>query len=577
MLDPSTMLRARAAVAAAVVGALLLGGCARCGGAQGDGPERYLPADAPVTVVVPRLRALQEGLAALLRAVGEVPAAAGAGEAVTAASAQLGFDPLDPAATAGAGLDPERGAGAALWPGRPPLLVLPVGDAGKLEALVARLARDRLGATRRAEARGAAGRTVTFAREGAPTGEAPALALLFTGRHALLGAGEPARLAAAAALAPGARVADSPAHAALRALAGEGQHLLVHVPAGSPALDRFPVARDGAVATLSSAAGRLVLRAGVLLPPARRQVWEPILAEAPGAPARFPADAFLVGRMGGDAAALARRLLDAAAGAGAGAGSPLAPLLEAGLDPRPELLPLLAPGASFSLALAPTFTVSALRSPGSVEADPFRLALLSVELRVKDPAAAAAALDRLAARHPAGAARSTGAADAAGPTGSTAMVGGGAGGGLGGERVAGSAFPTWRFAAGAGALHAVLDGPRLVLSGGGGPERAAALAGGAGPAYAAPTEDGRAALAPGGAGAVLDVESLVRSFRALPASAYGSGPDAFVMRALAERVVEPAARARALSLRVALAPGGARADLALELAYAPRPAEGGAP
>jgi hypothetical protein len=56
----------------------------------------------------------------------------------------------------------------------------------------------------------------------------------------------------------------------------------------------------------------------------------------------------------------------------------------------------------------------------------------------------------------------------------------------------------------------------------------------------------------------------VASFRALPPAAYGTGPDAFVMRSLAERVVEPASRLVAASLRVSLAEGAARLDLTVD-------------
>ena len=85
-----------------------------------------------------------------------------AGPARGALTAQLGFDPLDPSALEGAGIEPWGGVAIAAYafPGRPgsapaTLLVLPVRDAAKLDELFARVARDRLGAAARRPRRAA--------------------------------------------------------------------------------------------------------------------------------------------------------------------------------------------------------------------------------------------------------------------------------------------------------------------------------------------------------------------------------------------------------------------------------------
>jgi hypothetical protein len=245
----------------------------------------------------------------------------------------------------------------------------------------------------------------------------------------------------------------------------------------------------------------------------------------------MPSDAFAVGRLAGDPAPLLRRALAAAP-------SMQGALTRAGLDAERDLLAWLAPGAVAALALAPSFDVAAVSrsARGVVSSDPFRLVLLTAALAVADEAQARAALERLARAAPAL--------------------------GLVATPRAGASRPGWRFARGALAIDVAIDGRRLLLAGGPG-RLEAALAGGAG-RYAAPTADARAALAGGATGLVIDLGQLVAAFRALPPTAYGSGPDAFVMRSLAERVIDPAARLVAASARASMTPEGARLDLVVE-------------
>lgn len=525
-------------VAAALLAAA--GGCARCGGPREPPPERWLPGDASLAVLIPRLRLAQEQAAPLLRTVLSFPAAADQGERVAAVRGQLGLDPLDPGALVEAGLDPERGAGLAHAPGQPPLLVLPVRDPGRLEAAVARLARDRLGAARRGTAQAGGAAVITFAAgEGAP----PALALHAVGGAAFLaaGAGGPACVAAAAARPEASALAASPAYGAARSLLGPEQAVVAFAPAGSPALPPGALWRDGAALGAAASGSHLALRAGLLLAPARRAYWQEVLgasaAAGAEAAARLPPAAFLAGRLGGDVGRLAGRLLPLLPPAAASA------LAGAGVDPRADLLDELAPGAAAAIALAPTFDVgTASRGPADLAgSDVFRLVHLAALLEVRDPARAAAALEKLARAAP--------------RLGLTAAPRPGPGG-----------LPGWRVGFGASALDLALDGRRLAIAGGAG-QLEALLGGGA--RYRGPTEAARAALARGGGGLVLDLGQLVKSFRALPASAYGTGPDAFVMRSLAERLVDPASRLAAVSARLELAEGGARVDLVVEA----RPAE----
>ncbi|HQR30090.1 MAG TPA: hypothetical protein PLL32_06745, partial [Anaeromyxobacteraceae bacterium] len=84
---------------------------------------------------------------------------------------------------------------------------------------------------------------------------------------------------------------------------------------------------------------------------------------------------------------------------------------------------------------------------------------------------------------------------------------------------------------------------------------------GAGGCDAPPTDGEKAALGTGRGGARPDVDHLVRSIEALPEEAYGTGPNAVVMRSLVNRYLEPASALSAVSARLDLVPGAALVDL----------------
>lgn len=526
-------MRDRAAVAALLV--LAAAGCARCGRPAAVPPERLLPADVAQALVLPRLRSAQEQAASLVRAAQAFPAAAGLAGAIAGVQAQLGFDPLDPEAARAAGLDPERGLALAVAPDGGRILVLPLGDEAALTATVGRLARERLGADRREVARQAGTEIAVFRASGRPS----ALALLVARGHALLAAGAqgPARLAALAGVPEAGSLDRSAPYRRARAALGPDPAAVLFAPPRSPALASWAPLREGAALGLSAGPRRLAAAAAILLGAERSAAWRAAVGPA-GPPADevalppCPADAFVAARLSGDPAPALRRALAAAPGVEAA-------LARAGLEPERDLLAALAPGAVASLSLAPTFEVAAV-SRGRERAaarDPFRLVHLSAALAARDEAQARAALARLAR-----------AAPALGLSASAVTVAG---------------RRAWRLSRGALALDVAVDGRRVLVGGGAG--TLAALLAGAGAAYRAPTPAAAAALQVGTSGAVLDFGRLVTSFRALPPSAYGSGPDAFVMRSLAERVIDPASRLSAGSVRAAATAEAARLDLLLEL------------
>jgi hypothetical protein len=137
----------RRALAVALCSSLLLVSCGRK--REYPPPDRYVPADAALAVLIPGLGTAARQAGALYRTIAQAPQAVQLTEAHAALKAQLGFDPLDPRGMEQAGVDPGGSAAAALGSATPALLVLPVQDLAKLDATLSRLARDRMGATQR--------------------------------------------------------------------------------------------------------------------------------------------------------------------------------------------------------------------------------------------------------------------------------------------------------------------------------------------------------------------------------------------------------------------------------------------
>jgi hypothetical protein len=265
-------------------------------------------------------------------------------------------------------------------------------------------------------------------------------------------------------------------------------------------------------------------------------------------------------RFGGDPSALGRLLAGLP-------GAPASALARARLDLHRGVLALLAPGISVSLSLAPTFDVA--RFSRARTGNPFDLVHLTAAAEVKDPVVFARAHDRLAGSAP----------------------------GLGVRPCKVRGLPGWRIAVGDGEVVLALQGKRLLVASGPGrlesllfpadrgtspratdraqrgtsPRAGEASAGGA--RYAGPGGTAPTVLRGGGMGGVIDFRQLVGSFRALPPSAYGSGPDAFVMRSLAERVVEPASRLEAASLRLDVVEAAVRIEAVVEAREAPQGAQ----
>jgi hypothetical protein len=509
-----------------------LAACARCGGGAGPPPERFVPADVAAAIVVPELRGAARSVAEFYLTAQDFPGTSELPSLRASLSAQLGFDPLDLGALRDAGIDTRRGMAiglpAAGGGDRPaPLLVLPVSNGAAADALVRRIAVDRLGAgVRTVEAIGTAQVAVYRQRAGAP----PALASASGEDCLLLAAGPsgPATVARALSVAPGASLAGSAAWRAARGLAGGHAAVIGFFPPGSAALEGLWALRDGAAVALSAEPHRLRARFVALLGE-REPAFSALAAAGAGAggalAARLDPAAALVGRFDGDPAALADGLL------------PLAPSAErawpmlAGIDLRRDFFHALAPGAAASISLASRIDLPSLDAR-SLRRDPLRLAQFELVVPLSDPARIAALSERIAR--------------------------------LARQRPRGGAYsvPT-----ASGEVAWAIDGGLLVVAGGA-PGRLAALRARLGEAaggYRAPTEVARKALAAGGLGAlVLDTKNFVASVRALSPEAFGTGPTGFVMRSLVHRFVDPAERLEAATLRAELEPGAFTLSLDVE-------------
>jgi hypothetical protein len=178
--------------------------------------------------------------------------------------------------------------------------------------------------------------------------------------------------------------------------------------------------------------------------------------------------------------------------------------------------------------------------------DPFSLVHLDAVLPVRDPAVLRAFVARLQKAGPRLALKVVPRGPAAEPTG-------------------------WTISWGKAQLGLALSGGRLLVAGGA--PRLAALEARTGPGtgYEPETPPARTALTSGLGGAVLDVDHLARSIEALPEEAYGTGPNAVVMRSLVNRYLEPATSLASVALRLELLPGAAIVDLDVDGRSEPKP------
>jgi hypothetical protein len=505
----------------ALVVLALLSGCARCGSPRTvSPPERFVPATNAGAVVIPVVAEASRQAAALLGALAARPGGDEVGRVRTGLAAQLGLDLLDPESLKAAGLDPERGlavAELATRPGEPgtPLLVLPAGDTGKLEATLVKLARERLGATDRAE-QAAAGTTFAVWRRAA--GE-PALLSVAQAEGFLLvaiGPSGPGVLAVVLALDPAVSLAQSPSWKRGRAALGEGSPLLLFLPRDAPALLDLP-ATDGVAAGLSASASGVRLAVAAMLG-AQEPRLRPLAGTGDGSsqPSRLLPSTVVALRLSADPAVVLQLAAERR-------GLPV-------IEPLAAMAAQLATPVEVGAGLAAAADLGALMG-GRMGAQPLKVAQLEAVAGLKDPARFTAACDELMALLSA-------------PPGKGRWSIGGS-----------DAELAWAVQ---GTTVAATAGAR-----GGLPPLLRRLAAG-GPGFAPPSGTA-GALAGGLGGLVLHGDNLVAALKALPPSAFGSGPDAVVGRSLVEKLVQSLGQGAAVALRADLPAGALKLTLDLKL------------
>jgi len=397
--------------------------------------------------------------------------------------------------------------------------VLPVGDAATLEKQVTRLAQERLGAGDRGE-QAAGGTSFTVWRR-AP-GATPLLSMALAEGSMLVAIGPsgPDVLRVVLALDPGVSLAESPSWKRGRTALGEGFPLLFFAPRDAPALLDLP-ATDGVAAGLKATSTGFRLVTAVML-----GVAEPLLRPLAGTgdgssqPSRLDPATVVAMRLSADPVVALRLAAEqrglALSGPIAAMAAQLATPIEvgAGLAAKAELAALLG---------------------GQARAQPLRVARIEALAALKDPAAFTAACDQLMTQLGA-------------PAGKGRWVMGGGDAELA-WAVQGKSVAFW--AGAAGGLPPLL---KRLEAGGRGFEPPAETAG---------------ALAGGLGGLVLHGDNLVAALRALPPSAFGSGPDAVVGRSMVEKLVSSLGPGAAVALRADLPAGALKLTFDLRLGTPP--------
>jgi hypothetical protein len=512
--------RRLASIPSLVVILAFLAGCSRCGKpAAGPPPERFVPASNAGAILVPVVAEASRQAGTLLGALVARPGGADLAMLRTGTAIQLGFDLLDPKSLELAGLDVNRGLAIAeleVRPGEPgtPLLVLPVGDASRLQAQVRRLAMDRLGAVDTTE-ENANGKPFTVWRR-AP-GEPPLVAMASVEGSLLVAIGPsgPAVLRIALALDPALSLGESPAWKRGRPALGEGLPLVIWLPRDAPALASLPL-NDGAALGLSaSAAGLKVVVVGLLGPQESRL--RPLAAPGDGSTRTSPlaGDTVVGWRISADPAALLRTAVEAR--------------LVPGVPEVQAMVDQLVPGIEVGFGLAPWANLGTALSGRALE-DPLRIARIEAVAELKNPKVFIAACDQV-------------------------VAGPGLRPGLG----------HWRLTRGQSEVEWRVQGNRVALYAGAPGGLDPLLARAAGQVHGFDGPGAATALAGGLGGLVIHGDNLVAALRALPPAAFGSGPDAVVARSMSEKAIEALGRGAMATLRADLPTGALKLTLDLKL------------
>ncbi|HYY51510.1 MAG TPA: hypothetical protein VE755_01500 [Myxococcales bacterium] len=481
---------------------LLLGaaGCSRCGaGTVSKVAEELLPARPGGAVITAPLGAVAQHLAALIDRASSLPGGEQLGEARRVATVQLGFDPLTREGLLSAGLDPERAAAVAFFEAQPRadlIAALPVSKPELFLQTVQRLLLERGGFSR---AEGQSQSAALFERGGTRVGVS-----VVSGYGLFVRTRDPAAsIAEAGGREPDESLARDPGLAAARNRLG-AQDFVGWAPAGSGMPRRYTARKlpgDVAVSLQASQQG-IASRLFAQLPDADARKAQAALPGG-GAPLveLLPADAPLRARLGVAPA----RLLDSLRG-----NPDLAAVLDRLHGADAEVFASLATGVAASLGIARGVNVGEAIDYGFDwrRKSPFDTVQLVALAEVTDRPRLIKAFGQIAKALP----------------------------GLGARvQRTGDDFQA-TYAAGKGARFGVreIDGKPIAYLLGGPlrPDELRRTPRAANPEAAALYENGGAAV-------WVDFGKLASALRALPETAYGSGPQAYVARSIVGQVIEP--------------------------------------
>ena len=514
-------------------------GCSRCAGERSAASaDELLPPRAPLVIGTGDLGASAQRLAGLVERAGTVPGGEQLGDIRRQVAAQLGFDPLKREGLLAAGLDPGRSAAlVATLPGW--VVALPLTKPELFAQTIDRLLREKAGFAVRTEEAHQGVRCAVYARESG----GPKVATAIVRGYGLIARGDdPAREIGAAAARPreqalAADAAWSEVRTAMKASPPGDAALFA--PAGSAiglrAPTRKPLAGDSsAVFSFASDGLSVRLRAGLSAEDAKNAQ-----ALLPGGGADLlpllPRDAPFKARLGLSPAAVPGQIARLPL-----VGNALAALRREasarGVDLDKDLFGSLKPGLVASMATAGALDISKVVDFGFLDwraRSPFDFVQVAALAEVGDKPRLLAALEAVAAALPQVGARAERQGDG------------------------------WQvtYAGGAGARFGVLlaQGRTLAYLVGGGvkPERLLPD-----PAAREPALEGAEGVA-----VAFDLGRLAAAVRALPESAYGSGPQSFIARSLVGQVIEPLKALRG-SLQLAPSPGGLLATARVEIVAA---------
>jgi hypothetical protein len=503
--------------------------------------ERFLPRDARAAIVISDLGTLGEKLARfqnlkIASFVAQLQNSTSAESLVSSLMRQVGVDLRNRQAIEAAGIDPGKGAGAAVLTTGDAYSVLGVKDAKKLEETFGNLARNRLGAPERKEEKAGGGALVTFSRKGATE---PSLGMLFVGDYVLV--------APYMAVARLAEIASQPAE---KSLAEE--------PLLTASLGRLPKERDfhvfmrggmgmvppGSVEALTLAGyieeRAVTLRADAPWPDTQASLAPLAIKEGPDLQGYLPADSFLVARYRGDPATLGE-VWPYLAG----------PYItravqQSGFDVKGEVLDNLQSGLAAGVALAPTAQLGAgLPALDIRRTNPFRFVHLMVVGEAKDAAKAQATLAKVPG------------------------IAGNFGAQVQPEQVNGKPVYITSYRAGEGAHFAEVGG-KLVLAAPRSRLEAALTQLEGKPGESPVAQDLRDAVKEPVFALVLDLRKLADAVRNLPSEAWGVG--GFAIKATTVRWLEATDDLRAVTLSLSQKDKALQAELSLKLTPAPAPA-----